>query len=188
MVYGGLVACRSCSWGPAVRGLRWAHNSSHCLGMAGWRRPAHPQGDPARVVGGLSPPLPPGGLGPPLAAASSTPSALISSFCSWKSLQGWPSTPRSFGLPSLALAGGRAVGRTQPAGRECSKVPVLSPTAQGETLSHPTCRKTGTGGSSSKVFGLVHSCPLVLHPWRGGILPPGTTELRRSADSRSPGL
>lgn len=52
------MPCRSCSWGPSAQGLQRVHNSSHCLGMAGWRRPAHPQGDP-QVVGGLSPPLPP---------------------------------------------------------------------------------------------------------------------------------
>lgn len=97
---GGRMPCRSCSWGPSAQGQQQAHNSSHCLGMAGagGGAPAHPQGDPPtpRVVGGLSPPLPPRWSllsQPPLALPPSlllpsAPSVLISSFCSWRILVG----------------------------------------------------------------------------------------------------
>lgn len=97
---GGRMPCRSCSWGPSAQGQQQAHNSSHCLGMAGagGGAPAHPQGDPPtpRVVGGLSPPLlpwwsllsqPPLAL-PPSLPLPSAPSVLISSFCSWRILVG----------------------------------------------------------------------------------------------------
>lgn len=88
------MPCRSCSWGPSAQGLQWAHNSSHCLGMAGWRRPAHPQGDPRSGCGRAvsTPATPVVSALPPLLLLPPAPSALISSFCSWKSLQGWPST------------------------------------------------------------------------------------------------
>lgn len=38
---GGRMPCRSCSWGPSAQGQQQAHNSSHCLGMAGAGRGAH---------------------------------------------------------------------------------------------------------------------------------------------------
>lgn len=98
---GGRMPCRSCSWGPSAQGQQQAHNSSHCLGMAGAGGGAHQPTlrvtpPTPRVVGGLSPPLPPRWSllsQPPLALPPSlllpsAPSVLISSFCSWRILVG----------------------------------------------------------------------------------------------------
>lgn len=76
------MPCRSCSWGLSVQGQQPAHNSSHCLGMAGGGgAPAHPQGDPPpRVVGGLSLPLAP--VVPAQPAPSCTSSLTAASFSS----------------------------------------------------------------------------------------------------------